>query len=57
MSKHQEYCCGCKYDNPYSIDYLEKCYECELGLREETGEWEPSWYQAESLVLPFFAEN
>ena len=45
MSKHQEYCCGCKYDNPSNSCYLQECYDCEIGLREETNDFEPSRYE------------
>lgn len=45
MSKHQECCCGCKYDNPSNSCYLQECYDCEIGLREETNEFEPSRYE------------
>lgn len=51
MSKHQEYCCGCRYDNPCNSCYLQKCCNCELGLREETNEWEPSDYEVDNFLL------
>lgn len=30
MSKHQEFCCGCKFDDIDNICYMEACEDCEL---------------------------
>lgn len=38
MSKHQEYCCGCKYDDPNDRQYRLPCHRCEM-----EGD-NPSWY-------------
>ena len=40
MSKHQELCCGCKYDDIDNDCYLEECYECECAQ----GDKEPTKY-------------
>lgn len=37
MSKHQEYCCGCIYDDPdYEDSYCLECDECELPDESDT---------------------
>lgn len=43
MSKHQELCCGCIYDNIESECYCEKCFDCEY----VQGDKEPSKYENE----------
>ena len=37
MSKHQEYCCGCYFDDPNNeIDYCKECWDCELLNQQPT---------------------
>ena len=31
MSKHQQYCCGCYFNDPNNEeDYCKECWDCEL---------------------------
>ena len=45
MSKHQELCCGCKYDDIDNDCYLQECCECEYTQGDE----EPTNYIEEYL--------
>ena len=44
MSKHQEYCCGCYFDNPNNeMDYCKECWDCEL-VKSKSNAVQPSNY-------------
>lgn len=43
MSKHQELCCGCIYDNIDNECYCEECFDCEY----VQGDKDPSKYEDE----------
>lgn len=45
MSKHQELCCGCMYDNIENECYCEECFDCEY----VQGDKKPSKYEEQAL--------
>lgn len=58
MSKHQELCCGCIYDDPNNEElYCLECFECEFKQSEMTEPSNFKWEEYHQITMDEYLEN